>query len=95
MRSFTVAILECDTPIESVIEKYGTYGEIFGPFLENSLAKYATTAAAPVPELKVVKSNMVEMENLPALDAFDCLLLSGSSMPAHPLFCGIVNANGT
>ena len=80
MRPFTVAVLECDTPIDPVVEKYGTYGDIFERFLKKGLTRYTTTAAAPAPELKVNKSNMVEMGELPELDAIDCLLLSGSSM---------------
>lgn len=79
-RIYTVAILECDTPIEPVVKQFGSYGDIFERFLRNGLAKYLkhTTVSQDV-DLRLIKSNMVDLGDLPAFDQVDCLLLTGSS----------------
>ncbi|KAK4080999.1 hypothetical protein Trihar35433_2104 [Trichoderma harzianum] len=78
-RVYTVAILECDTPIEPVVKQFGSYGDIFERFLRNGLAKYLkhTTTSQDV-DLRLIKSNMVDLGDLPAFDQVDCLLLTGS-----------------
>lgn len=79
MRSFTVAVLECDTPIPPVLDKFGTYGDIFKQFLTTSLDRYMQNGGTSRVNLKVVKSNMVEMGDLFEFEEVDCLLLSGGS----------------
>lgn len=83
-RVYTVAILECDTPIEPVVKQFGSYGDIFERFLRNGLAKYLkhTTASQDV-DLRLIKSNMVDLGDLPAFDQVDCLLLTGSSKSCY------------
>ncbi|KAF3065559.1 hypothetical protein CFAM422_009563 [Trichoderma lentiforme] len=78
-RVYTVAILECDTPIESVVKQFGSYGDIFDRFLRNELAKYLKhTPTSQDVDLRLIKSNMVDLGDLPAFDQVDCLLLTGS-----------------
>lgn len=78
-RVYTVAILECDTPIEPVVKQFGSYGDIFERFLRNGLAKYLKNTTSQGVDLRLVKSNMVDLGDLPAFDQVDCLLLTGSS----------------
>ncbi|KAK0763526.1 hypothetical protein N5P37_002903 [Trichoderma harzianum] len=77
-RVYTVAILECDTPIEPVVKQFGSYGDIFERFLRNGLAKYLKHTTSQDVDLRLIKSNMVDMGDLPAFDQVDCLLLTGS-----------------
>ncbi|KAL6690521.1 class I glutamine amidotransferase-like protein [Trichoderma pleuroticola] len=77
-RVYTVAILECDTPIEPVVKQFGSYGDIFERFLRNGLAQYLKHTTSQHVDLQLIKSNMVDLGDLPAFDQVDCLLLTGS-----------------
>ncbi|KAL6819944.1 class I glutamine amidotransferase-like protein [Trichoderma camerunense] len=77
-RVYTVAILECDTPIEPVVKQFGSYEDIFERFLRNGLAKYLKHTASQDVDLRLMKSNMVDLGDLPGFDQVDCLLLTGS-----------------
>ncbi|KAL7916660.1 class I glutamine amidotransferase-like protein [Trichoderma velutinum] len=77
-RVYTVAILECDTPIEPVVKQFGLYGDIFERFLRSGLAKYLKHTTSQDVDLRLIKSNMVDLGDLPAFDQVDCLFLTGS-----------------
>lgn len=76
-RTLRVAILECDTPIDSVKVRYGTYGDLFNGLLQeglDSLSDFPTSIT-----LHTSKWNVVENPVYPATADFDALLLTGSS----------------
>lgn len=79
MDVYRIAILECDIPLQPIVERSGTYGDIFREFLQQSLAKYAQQARSGRIELQVTKSNVVEDSEFPDLNSVDCVLLTGSS----------------
>lgn len=77
-----LGILECDTPIRSIIEKYGTFGRQFQTLLD------AAAHAMKQPELSPISSNgsldvslwdVVDKMEYPDLDKVDALLVTGSS----------------
>jgi GMP synthase-like glutamine amidotransferase len=78
MRKHTIAVLECDTPVPPVLSKLGTYGDIFEAFLRHGLDKYRRESGAGEVELRVIKSNMVDMGPLPSPDEIDSVILTGS-----------------
>ena len=79
MRAFTVAVLECDTPAPPILAKYGTYGDVFERFLRRGLESVVGAGEVDDVELHVIKSNMVEMGELPDIDKVDAILMTGSS----------------
>lgn len=79
MRVFRVAVLECDTPVPPVREKYGTYGDIFERLLRRGLETVVRDGEVDEVELQVIKSNMVEFGELPKVDQVDTILMTGSS----------------
>lgn len=79
MRKFHLAVLECDTPIEPVVEKLGTYAKIFDTFVRRGLEGYIQDGGVKGVDLEVTSHQMVDMEALPNLKDVDCLMLTGSS----------------
>lgn len=79
MRKYRLAILECDTPVEAVLEKLGTYGTIYDAFVRRGLEAYVQDGGRSDIDLEVTTSNMVDMGALPPLDQVDGLMLTGSS----------------
>lgn len=79
MGIYRVAVLECDTPMQPIIEQNGTYGDIFRDFLQQGLAQYAQSAPSVHIELQVTKKNVVEDSGFPDLSSVNCILLTGSS----------------
>lgn len=73
-RTLRVAILECDTPIDPVRTRFGTYGDIFESLLLDGLKESAADIA-----LQCSKWNVVENPVYPGQGDFDALLLTGSS----------------
>lgn len=76
-RRLRVAVLECDTPIDSVKARYGTYGDLFNSLLQEGLNSLSDCAANI--DLLTSKWNVVENPVYPAIADFDALLLTGSS----------------
>ena len=77
--TLNIAVLECDTPIPAVQERYGSYGDIFERFLRRSLSLCET-----VPDdvdLVVSKWPVVVNQRYPCLEDVDAILLTGSSTP--------------
>jgi hypothetical protein len=75
MKSFRLAILECDTPIDAVLSKKGTYGDIFTSLLERGLQTQGVSSDA----LNISKWDVVHKQEYPDLHEIDGILLSGSS----------------
>lgn len=77
-----VAVLECDTPVDPILTKYGTYGDIFENHLKEGLQKIET----PV-KLQLTKTNVVlPFAEYPKPEDFDVVLLTGSSKASQLLF---------
>jgi hypothetical protein len=73
-RTLRVAVLECDTPIDPVRERYGSYGNLFQTLLETG---FETLGAAV--ELDVTKWDAVAASRFPDPEETDALVLTGSS----------------
>lgn len=73
-----VAILECDTPVDSVKEARGTYGDIFRDLLEAGLSAYQSDSSSSI-EPTFTKWDVVTAREYPDLLDVDVILLSGSS----------------
>lgn len=71
-RPLRIAVLECDTPIQPVVDKFGNYGEIFERLLTN--------AAGSSVNMEISKWNVVGNPIYPNPNEVDAFLLSGSSM---------------
>ncbi|RAK81312.1 Aldedh-domain-containing protein [Aspergillus fijiensis CBS 313.89] len=74
-----VAVLECDTPVDPILTKYGTYGDIFENHLKEGLQKIET----PV-KLQLTKTNVVlPFAEYPKPEDFDVVLLTGSKHDSY------------
>ncbi|RAL14077.1 type 1 glutamine amidotransferase [Aspergillus homomorphus CBS 101889] len=79
-----IAVLECDTPVEKVDQKYGGYRGVFAQLLHESAA--ALSQPDPV-ELDISGWDVVTAQEYPNLDEVDAIVLSGSkhdSFESHP-----------
>ncbi|KAJ5999412.1 hypothetical protein N7451_007222 [Penicillium sp. IBT 35674x] len=73
-RPLRIAILECDTPIQPVVDKFGNYGAIFERLLTN--------AAGSTVNMEISKWNVVGNPIYPNPNEVDAFLLSGSKHDA-------------
>lgn len=86
MSPFRLAILECDTPIDSVRERRGTYGDIFANILRTALKGLPNHSTV---EPLFTSWDVVDKQEYPNLEQADGILLTGSSrfpLYATPLF---------
>lgn len=74
MSQLRVAILECDTPVDNVKARRGTYGDIF-----TQLLKAGAVRAGLTQELQLSKWDVVTAQEYPELSNVDAILLTGSS----------------
>lgn len=74
MPSIRLAILECDTPVDTVKERYGSYGDIF----ERHLQAAAIRLNCKADSLIVSKWDVVNGRAYPEPDDIDAVLLTGS-----------------
>lgn len=74
MAPLRLAVLECDTPMDVVLERYGRYGDIF----ERDLQLAATRLNCKVDSLVVLKWDVVNTTAYPEPDDIDAVLLTGS-----------------
>ncbi|KAH5327296.1 hypothetical protein HBI12_075740 [Parastagonospora nodorum] len=70
-----IAILECDTPLPSVVEKYGRYDRIFSALLETAAEGLGLS---PKKDLVLSGFDVVDKQEYPNLDEIDAVLISGS-----------------
>ncbi|PIG85353.1 GMP synthase [Aspergillus arachidicola] len=78
-RIIRVAILETDTPIDPVLNRYGTYGAIFNRWLNTGLHGLGFTDT----EIQTTNWDVVNKSEYPKPEDFDALLLTGSKHDAH------------
>lgn len=79
-----VAILECDTPVPPVLEKVGTYGDIFTALLKNAAAAVQEDAKKEGKSEQIaVQTSTYDVvrdpDTYPKLDDIDAVLITGSS----------------
>ncbi|PWY66810.1 class I glutamine amidotransferase-like protein [Aspergillus sclerotioniger CBS 115572] len=73
-----VAVLECDTPIDPIKAKYGTYGDIFDNHLKEGLERIGDV------ELQLTRFDVVQpFPEYPKPDDFDVVHLSGSKHDSY------------
>jgi hypothetical protein len=73
-----VAILECDTPLDPVVDKYGRYGDIFKALLRTA-ADSLSQPDFSSKNLELSAYDVVSKQEYPDLENVDAVLLSGSS----------------
>lgn len=72
-----IAVLECDTPIPSVIDSRGTYGDILKTLLVEGAARARGQQPGLSPQISTY--DVVTAQEYPKIDDVDAVLLSGSS----------------
>ncbi|GAB1200280.1 hypothetical protein APSETT444_009650 [Aspergillus pseudonomiae] len=83
-RIIRVAILETDTPIDPVLDRYGTYGAIFNRWLNKGLQGLGVTDT----EIQTTNWDVVNQSVYPKPEDFDALLMTGSS-PEHDAYADV------
>ena len=75
-----IAVLECDTPLPKIHDRYNGYGGVFTELLKAS-AKALNKPDQLDPEtgLDISKWDVVNADNYPKLEDIDAVLLTGSS----------------
>jgi len=71
-----IAILECDTPLPDIIERYGRYDRIFSTLLESAAEGLGLS---PKKDLVLSGFDVVDKQEYPKLEDIDAVLISGSS----------------
>lgn len=71
-----IAILECDTPLPDIVERYGRYDRIFSTLLETAAEGLGLS---PKNDLVLNGFDVVDKQEYPNLDDIDAVLISGSS----------------
>ncbi|KAF5003544.1 hypothetical protein F66182_16121, partial [Fusarium sp. NRRL 66182] len=71
-----IAVLECDTPVDKVKAKFGTYGDIFKLLLGASASTLEGLNAQS--DLEITKWDIVNGTDYPNLEDIDAILLTGS-----------------
>lgn len=71
-----IAILECDTPLPNVVERFGRYDRIFSTLLETAAEGLGLS---PKNDLQMRGYDVVDKQEYPNLDDIDAILISGSS----------------
>jgi hypothetical protein len=72
-----IAILECDTPLPDVVEKYGRYDRIFSTLLETAAEGLGLS---PKKDLELSGFDVVDKQEYPNFEDIDAVLISGSSV---------------
>jgi hypothetical protein len=79
MPTFRVAILECDTPLDKVLNKYGSYGDIFTALLKQASEEVTSEVGEKV-QVECTNYDVVTKQEYPEdLDKVDAILMTGSS----------------
>lgn len=75
-----IAVLECDTPIDSINNAYGGYGGVFKELFKQS-ARVLGNPDTLDPEngLEISRWDIVGGDEYPNLDEIDALVMTGSS----------------
>ena len=79
MPTLRIAILECDTPLDKVLDKYGSYGDIFTALLQQASAEVTAEGAGEV-KVECTNYDVVSKQEYPEdLSKVDAILMTGSS----------------
>ncbi|EXK31145.1 hypothetical protein FOXG_03473 [Fusarium oxysporum f. sp. lycopersici 4287] len=78
IRTYRIAVLECDTPFPSVNEKRGSYGDIFRDLLTKGLKNEALGDKGKDVSLDLSKWDVVTAQEYPNIEDVDGFLLTGS-----------------
>ena len=79
MPTLRIAILECDTPLDKVLNKYGSYGDIFTALLQQASAEVTAEGAEEV-KVECTNYDVVTKQEYPEdLSKVDAILMTGSS----------------
>lgn len=73
-----IAILECDTPPDDLVARFGKYGKVFTTLLEKAADDLGRPGFSK-DDLKLSAYDVVTEQKYPALDDVDAVLISGSS----------------
>lgn len=78
MAPIRVAVLECDTPIPSVLSTYGRYGDI----ITRMMLAGGATMDPPIlsTDVHFTKWDVVDAQEYPNLEDIDHIIISGGSM---------------
>ncbi|KAI4721779.1 class I glutamine amidotransferase-like protein [Aureobasidium sp. EXF-10727] len=77
MPTLRIAILECDTPLDKVLNKYGSYGDIFTALLKQ--ASQELTESGETVQVECTSYDVVDKQEYPEdLDKVDAVLMTGS-----------------
>lgn len=80
-RILRAAVLECDTPIAPIVERYGSYGNLFESLLQDGLQGIGEDEVT----VEVSKWDVVASSVYPSAEEVDVVLLTGSSaIPSIP-----------
>lgn len=71
-----IAILECDTPLPDIVERFGRYDRIFSALLETAAKGLGLS---PKHDLQMRGYDVVDKQEYPNLYDIDAILISGSS----------------
>lgn len=74
-----IAILETDTPVPKVDEKYGGYGGVFTALLKAGADALGEPGLSSKEGLEISAYDVVNKQEYPKLDDVDAVLLTGSS----------------
>lgn len=72
-----IAILECDTPPDDIVAKYGKYGKVFRTLLETAADDLKPGFSKN--DLDLSAYDVVTEQNYPDFENIDAVLISGSS----------------
>ena len=81
---FRLAVLECDTPVPTVREARGSYGDVFQSLLAKGLTELGDEKGNA--QLCITKWDVVTSQEYPKADEVDGILLTGSSALFPPPF---------
>lgn len=72
-----IAILECDTPPDDIVARFGRYGKIFRTLLETAADGLGSGFSKN--DLDLSAYDVVTEQKYPDLESIDAVLISGSS----------------
>jgi GMP synthase-like glutamine amidotransferase len=73
-----IAILETDTPVESIRAKYGGYGSIFKALLQAGADKLKFEGLSSTSGLEISSFDVVSAQEYPNIEDVDGILITGS-----------------
>lgn len=74
-----IAVLECDTPVPKIDQKYSGYHGVFSVLLRESAQTLSPQQLDPDTGMDISRWDVVNKQEYPKLEDVDALLLTGSS----------------